>query len=155
MTNSASGTYSDVSGVRFGRLPDDLTNTFADSGNAMLLNWTGTCQINNGSNPWFRDNWREIVFYSIADGHKPVDPLLPGNCGSCITINFAGSSKTDRTFVVLVAGRSLPTQGRTTPAEKGSIANYLEGENVTPLDDLFESKSPTGTFNDRVRYFPD
>jgi hypothetical protein len=154
MADSASGTYDDSSGTVFGRLPDDFTNTSADSGGPMLSNWTGTCLV-NGSNPWFINNWREIVLYSLADGYKPVNPLVPGNCGTCITVNLATSARTNRAFAVLVAGRSLTGQSRATTAEKGTIANYLEGDNATPLDGSFQSLTATSTFNDRLRFFPE
>jgi hypothetical protein len=57
-----------------------------------------------------------------------------------------------------MARKRLPAipggQPRTTSAEKGSIANYLEGQNSTPLDDMFERNSITSSFNDATLFAP-
>ena len=154
MSNSASGNYGDVSGTLFGRLPNDFSNTTADSGATMLFNWTGVCMF-NGSNSWFNDNWREIVLYALADSFKPATPLNPAACGACLTIKTTGAPLTNRSFVVLVAGRVLSGQSRSTVAEKSTVAQYLELENSSPLDGIFETKAPSaGIFNDRIRFFP-
>jgi hypothetical protein len=154
---SVAGSYNDVSGSRFGRLPDDFTNTVTDSSMAcllppMLANWTGACLINSG-NPWFLDNWREIVFFAVADSHKPACPN-PAACGSCLTVNRPGGALANRQFAVFVAGRPVPGQVRATLADKALVSNYLELQNATPLDDLFETGNPAVNFNDRVRYHP-
>lgn len=155
VVNSGLGVYDDVSNTRFGRIPDAFVNTVVDSGDAMLSNWTGTCLINSG-NPWFTDNWRELVFFAIADGYKPVDPLVAGVCGPCISVTRDPPSPTltNRSFVVIVSGRALGTLVRSTSAQKGDITNYLESQNSTPADDVFQIGSPTGSFNDRLRYYP-
>ncbi len=161
LANSAGGNYAGVSGSLFGRLPDSFADTVTDSTcppppppalPPMLSNWTGTCMINSG-NLWF-NNWREVVFFAIANGFKPACPSVAAACGACITVNRTGLALTNRSLVVLVAGRALPGLTRTTVAEKGNVANYLELENSTPGDSIFEMGTTTSTFNDRLRYSP-
>lgn len=149
---AASPSYDDVSGSRFGRLPDTFNNTVIDSGASPMKNgWTTLCKLNVGT--WW-SNWRELVFYAVADAYKPTSMPLP-SCGLCLAVN-PPSVAADKSFVVVVARRSLPGggQSRTTNAQKGAIANYLESQNATPLDDLFEQNSTTATFNDATLFAP-
>lgn len=150
--------YSDVSGSRFGRIPDTpFTNTNIDSGGLMDTSWSGNCNIASASGWWFDNNWKEMVFYALADAYKPVDPMTAPSCGTCLTVN-APSATTNKQIVVLVAGRRLAGvvggQPRTTDTDKGTIANYLENENSTPGDDIFERNLITSTFNDATAFSP-
>lgn len=152
---SAGGSYLDTTNTRFGRLPNDLTNTVASSGGSpMKDNWTTSCNINLGS--WWL-NWRDLVFYAVADAYKPQPiPPLP-SCGSCVVVNLP-SPANNKQAAVFVAGRRLSGvavgQPRTSAADKGTIANYLENQNATPLDDVFEQSKTTSTFNDTTSFTP-
>lgn len=161
---SGGGTYSDTAGTLFGRIPDLMCSTGGDGVTlpcntppagtipGMLTAWGGVANCNIGSS-WFLNNWREQVFFAVADAYKPA-PGVP-SCGACVTVNNAGMpAATNRQVVVLVAGQTLAGQARTTPAQKGNVANYLELENSSPLDGVFETRAASSTFNDRVRYVP-
>jgi hypothetical protein len=120
----------------------------------MKNGWTSPCNLNFGT--WW-NNWRESVFYAVADAYKPQPiPPLP-SCGPCLVVNLP-SPAANKQAAVFVAGRRLPGvaggQPRTSAANKGSIANYLENQNATPLDDVFERSKTTSTFNDTTSFTP-
>lgn len=149
--------YADVSGSRFGRIPDTpFTNTNTDSIGLMGNIWHGNCNIASSSGWWFDNNWKEMVFYALADAYKPVDPMTVPSCGTCLTVN-APSATANKQIMVLVAGRRLAGvaggQPRTTDTDKGTIANYLENENANG-DDIFERSAITSTFNDATAFSP-
>jgi hypothetical protein len=104
----------------------------------MLSNWGSipSCTLNDA---WFRDNWREQVFYAIADAYKP-GVGLPA-CGLCLKVG----SNSNRQVAVLVGRQALAGQDH---ADKAVIGNYLEGENATPYDNTFEINATSLTFND-------
>jgi len=153
MTASAGGNYSDTTNTRFGRLPSTVSNTVTDSGSSPMKNgWTSSCKLNSGT--WW-NNWREVVFYAVADAYKPKPiPPLP-SCGACLTVN-PPSATANKQFAVFMASRRLPGvsggQPRVSNADKSTITNYLEDQNATPLDDVFTKKTPSATFNDYVLY---
>lgn len=158
---SAFPSYSDSSNVRFGRIPDTpFGNTQTDSGTLHKMDdhWTGNCNIVSNSGWW--PNWKEMVFYAVADAFKPVNldaPPVPapgcGLTGTCLTVN-PPSASANKQVVVLVAGRRLSGQTRSINAYKVVISNYLEDQNATPVDDIFERSSTTSTFNDAAVYAP-
>lgn len=155
--------YSDASGARFGRIPDTpFVNTKVDSGTIMDDSWTGNCNINSTSGWWL--NWKEMVFYAVANAYKPVDLSIPsvpapgcGVTGTCLTVN-PPSATANKQVAVLVAGRRLPGvaggQPRISNADKGNIPNYLENQNATPADDIFERSLVGPAFNDVTSFTP-
>lgn len=156
---SSAPNYNDVSGFRFGRVPGTpFLQTQATSANVMGGSWAG-CNFASLSGWWL--NWREMVFYAFADAFKPVPPVMPvplcGTTGTCLTVN-PPSSTVDKIAVVFVAGRRLASvaggQPRATDPDKGTIANYLEGQNTTPLDDTFERNQINPMFNDATSLTP-
>lgn len=157
---SAAPNYSDASGSRFGRIPDTLfTATKSDSGNVMDDSWTGNCRIISSSGWWL--NWKEMVFFSLADAYKPVPAPMPvpacGTTGTCLTVN-PPSATANKQVSVFVAGRRLAGvasgQPRTSNNDKGTITNYLENQNATPSDGTFERNAITPTFNDATAFAP-
>lgn len=139
--------YNDVSNRIFGRIPDQtFDNTKADSGDNMTDVWGANCSIQYGS--WWL-NWKEMVFYGLADAYKPVDPPnTTAACGTCLTVN-PPSATADKRIVIIVAGRTLPTQVRISNADKGNLNNYLESSNSTGASPFAQS-TPSATFNDAV-----
>lgn len=153
---AAPPSYADTSGSRFGRLPDTpFSRTKADSGNVMDDDLTAECKINSLSGWWL--NWKEIVFYALADAYKPATPMTAPGCGACLAVN-PPSAMADKQVAVFVAGRQLAGvsggQPRASNADKGAIANYLEIENSTPADDTFCRHAVTPTFNDATAFLP-
>lgn len=156
---SAAPSYSDTSVSRFGRIPDTLfAATKSDSGNVMDDSWTGNCRITSSSGWWL--NWKELVFYAVADAYKPVLAPMPPACGTtgtCLTVN-PPSATANKQVAVFVAGRRLAGvasgQPRTSNNNKGTITNYLENQNSTPSDGTFERNAITPTFNDATTFAP-
>jgi len=109
-------------------------------------------------------NWKETVFYGVASAYQPtfdvlgVSALPPPSCGSCLTVNTPSSVQTNKKFVAMVAGKRLSIvaggQPRTTVPDKGTAANYLEGENdwTTGAADTFAQQPATSNFNDYLLF---
>lgn len=155
MASSAAGNYNDTANTLFGRIPNLMCNSGGEgvaelacspgaappitgTNPGMLSNWGAipSCTVNDA---WFRDNWREQVFYAIADAYKP-GVGVPA-CGSCLKVGSASN----RQVAVLVGRQALAGQDR---AAKAVIGNYLEGENATPYDSTFEINATSLNFND-------
>ncbi len=164
IVTSGGGNFNDTAGTLFGRLPDLMCNTGGDGITlpcntpppgtvpGMLTTWGGVPNC-NVTNSWFLNNWREQVFFAVANAYKPAGGIP--SCGACITVNTDSSPPVlNRRAIVLVAGSPLTGQMRMTAAQKGTVTNYLEMENSSPLDGVLETRTPSGVFNDRVRYFP-
>ena len=152
LDSSAPPNYTDATDVRFGRIPDSpFSNTQTSSGSTMDTNWPGACKITSNSGWWL--NWKEMVFYGVADAYKPSNatnlPMSPA-CPSCLKVN-PPSATADKRVVVIVAGKMLPGQSRTINADKGNAANYLEGGNESGID-MYTSGNTTPTFNDYLFY---
>lgn len=141
-------TYADTSGQLFGRLPDTpFDNTHTDN-SSMGTSWPGLpCKIISNSGWWL--NWKELVFFAIDDEYKPTGTAAP--CGTCLTVN-PPSTSSDKKVVVMVAGKGLPGQTRSTnnPAHKGNVTNYLEAPNNGGVS--FAQQRATSLFNDVVVY---
>lgn len=155
LASSAAGNYNDTANTLFGRIPDLMCNTGGEgaleaacspgssppitgTNPGMVSNWGGipSCTIND---PWYRDNWREQVFYALADAYKPG--VGTPACGLCLTIGAI----TNRQVAVLVGRQPLSGQNH---ADKANIGNYLEGGNATPYDAVFEANAVSLSFND-------
>lgn len=151
LSGSTAPSYSDDSGTRFGRLPDTFSGTVADSAGSMKSGWTTSCNINLGT--WM-NNWKEMVFYGLADAYKPVNPLLTPdgnacvNANACLTVN-PPSTTADKKFVVIVAGKKLAGQIRSNNADKGNLGNYLETPNSGGTTTFSQDASST-IFNDTL-----
>lgn len=145
--------YTDSSNQLFGRIPDNpFNNTVNDSNDQMNDTWMGNCNINSSSGWWL--NWKEVVFYGLSDAYKPVDPLLLpaanvcASVGACLSVN-PPSATADKKFAVVVAGRKLTGQVRTSNADKGTLNNYLEAPNNGGAT-VFSQGAFSAIFNDTV-----
>lgn len=141
--------FSDDDEDRFGRVPDtpfSKTEDKLDTAGGDV--WTAECAISSAAGWWL--NWKDIVFYGVADEYEP-DDSAPSGCGSgsCLTVS-PPSATANKRAVVIIAGRALPTQTRTGTG-KNAITAYLELENSDNDDDFTQAK-PTATFNDRLFY---
>lgn len=156
LPSSAGGTYDDVANTLFGRVPSLMCGTGGDSvtppcnamplgtSPGMLTTWGSVpnCYVGN---TWFTSNWREQVFYAIADGYKPG--IGAPSCGSCLTVDTV----TGRQVAVLVARKITGGQSRTTAADKANASQYLEDVNNTG-GNAYVTQSVLPGFNDLLRY---
>jgi len=103
------------------------------------------------SNNWFQANgWREVMFYAVANACT-VGTFSCNGSGYLTLNNPAGTTLSNQKVVVIATGSALstttPAQARSSTALKTSISNYLEDENLSPLDDIY-TKSAAIPFND-------
>jgi hypothetical protein len=199
---SASGDYSSVQNERFGRMPDSFAQTLlglisptsmaiadiilrgvvttvctTSPSTCMSNNWPNAsvsypCNITTGS--WWR-NWKEQVFYGVADAYKPaatvqilppaVTTPAPAPCDGiagnydCLAVSPPTANTVDnKRFVVIVSGKRLSSvsggQPRSSLADKQNPANYLEDENGnnTGTSNIYGQQLPTATFNDTLLF---
>jgi len=161
---TSSPSYGDRTDYVFGRVPDTPFNdTQDDSGGDMRDTWMGDCNISSNSGWWL--NWKEQVFYGLANAYKPVDPLTTPSANACDAAGQCLSLTTPtgivkKKFVVIVAGKKLTGKTRSNDTDKGTFSNYLESPNPTPVYDSANPSIPTptaftqaqtsATFNDTV-----
>ena len=98
---------------------------------------------------WFTSNqWYRQSYYAVSQNYLPgASPSPPCTAGTtCLTVNNLPAPNNNKQAILVFAGRALDGQAR-----PGTLANYLEGQNATPADLIFEHRSgvPT-TINDRV-----
>ena len=168
MSASAGGVYTSAFNTRAGRIPDSFDYSLIGTGGpvisffcsllplqCMQSSWPGSCSIITGS--WWT-NWKDLVFYSVADAYKPQFLGAAPSCGACLIVNMPSSVQTNKQFVVMVAGKRLSGvaggQPRATILNKSTPGNYLEGENdwSTGVADTFSQQPATGTFNDYLLF---
>ncbi|MGH8602912.1 MAG: hypothetical protein ACREXR_09130, partial [Gammaproteobacteria bacterium] len=93
--------YLGVADIRFGRVPDPALTVAP----GMDPTWPSGCNVNAGTNWWL--NWKELIFYGVADAYKPTSPTPPSCASSsCLTVN-PPSPVADRQVVVIAAGKRL------------------------------------------------
>jgi type II secretory pathway pseudopilin PulG len=138
-------------------LPNCAENAALTSGRVPVntgAGWAATSILRGElSNNWFQLNaWREQVYYAVSPACTP----LPAPPMSCLTLNNAQVAPfSAKTLILIAAGPMLAGQVRTTNINKTQQANYLEVENVLPLDDTYIRTSPLSTLiNDRAISLP-
>jgi hypothetical protein len=103
---------------------------------------------------WFTSNqWYRQSYYAVSSG------FVPGGGGSCsqppatpppplcLTVNNLASPTNNKRAILVFAGRAL--NGSTRPS--ANLPDYLEGQNSTPADLIFEHRAGVPTaINDRV-----
>jgi len=113
----------------------------------------------SGTNPniaWFVSNqWYRQTYYAMALGYAPgvIAPGNPAGCNPptvtappCLTVNNLPGTTNNKQAILIFAGRALDNQSR-----PGTLSNYLEGQNATPNDLIFEHRTGVATtINDRV-----
>jgi len=95
--------------------------------------------------------WYRQTYYAISPGFAPGGG---GSCNplpatpSCLTVNNLPAPTNNKQAILVFFGRALDGQTRPVP---GTLANYLEGQNATPADLIYEHRAGTPTtINDRV-----
>lgn len=149
--------YSDVAATRFGRLPVDLSATPPPGASQALTgvsSWGSNCPLHCSSRPncnksWLKD-WREHLFYGVSQRHAPDgDAGTATPVGPLLTVTLAdGTVQTDAPAVVILSGKVLGTQVRTTITAKNTLANYVEGTNAIGSS-TFDARQGA-TLNDQV-----
>jgi hypothetical protein len=113
----------------------------------------------NPSGAWFISNqWYRQTYYAVSPGFVPGGVPLgnPAACSSppatpppplCLTVNNLPAPTNNKQAILVFAGRAL----NGSPRPSGIPANYLEGQNATPADLIFEHRAGVPTaINDRV-----
>jgi hypothetical protein len=155
---AASASTNDQTDTLFGRLPGTIpfpagyfNNTTTSSALTMPDKWPINCALMKGA--WW-NNWREQVFYAVADAYKPgIGPPIGCGAGSCLSVN-PPSAVADKELVVLVAGKRLSSVAGGQPrsgANTQNPINYFEGNYTLPA---FTKQSSSTTFNDTVVFYP-
>ena len=123
--------------------------------NNLSPDWSSTSILRGTkNNNWFQQNgWRELVFYAVAPacGTGYIDC---NGGGGLLTLNSALESSSTKQAIVITAGRSIGTQSRTSTSAKQSEVNYLDGENYSPLDNVYVRANTSSDFNDRALSIP-
>lgn len=109
-------------------------------------------------NNWFQQNgWRELVFYARA----PACMESTKNCTGAgfLTLNGALTpqalpSAGPKQVVLISGGSALPGQLRATSIDKSIVSNYLEDENLLPLDDIYARYRQDLNKNDMIISIP-
>ena len=118
--------------------------------------WGATSVLRGVSNSnWFQLNaWREIIYYATA----PACITGTTNCDGAgfLTLNNAQILPIiNKQLVIVATGIGIGGQSRVANVNKIVEANYLEGDNLTPLDDIYTRTKPlTSINNDRAMSLP-
>ena len=105
----------------------------------------------NATTGWFvRNRWHQVTYYAVSPGYSPDGwgwCATPPDTPSCIRVTNAPSVDGNRAALAF-AGRSL--SGTARPNDQ--IGDFLEGTNAAGVgtDYIFETRTQTRTFNDRV-----
>lgn len=151
---SADAYWDDATDGLSGRFPyriDTTATLVANPSSSTLAALSCPFRTGNADENWWK-NWKDHLFYALGAEFKPTAPSpSPGACGTgCLRVNGTGG----QIAVMIFAGKRLAGQTRSTDAAKGSLANYLEGRNLTNHPNAsgngdYERISPaTPAFND-------
>jgi hypothetical protein len=108
------------------------------------------------ASPWttsswlFTNKWYQDAYYALSSGYAINGA---GSCGGagppCVTINNTAAVGNNKEAVVITTGRALPGQRARPVALPASPGDFLEAENQTPADLVFERNLRTSAFNDQ------
>jgi len=101
---------------------------------------------------WFiTQQWYRQTYYAVSPAYLPGGT---GTCNalpatpSCLTVNNLASPNNNKRAILIFTGRTLDSANA---RPSSSLLHYLEGENVTPDDYIFEHHAGTATtINDRI-----
>jgi type II secretory pathway pseudopilin PulG len=124
---------------------DGLSNFPCDSATTQII----------GRFPWrtlriedLRDGSAERLWYTVSNNFKNDPPVAPLNSNTPGQLTVTGTSPaTNVIAIVFAAGSALPGQNRNA-ANVNNIAHYLEGENSSGANTIFETGMPNG--NDQL-----
>lgn len=107
------------------------------------------------SGNWFQANaWREVVFYTVATAC--TDGTSNCTSGDLTLNNPSGTALNNQKVIVIATGSALAPPQTRDNSDKVLLSNYLEDENLMPLDNLYtkNSASPSAPFNDIATSIP-
>jgi hypothetical protein len=96
---------------------------------------------------WFTKNdWHKLTYFAIAPGFA-ASGARSCTAPNCLTItNLSPTPNNNKRAILILAGRPIGVQIRSS----GTLSNYLESENLSPIDSIFVTLKPSREFNDRV-----
>ena len=104
---------------------------------------------------WFLNNgWDRFVYYSVAravTSDPGSDVCTSGVFTDCLTVNGLPSPANNKRLVLTLMGPRA-SAGQTWPGS--SVSQYLEAQNSTPADRIYEVKPVDTAFNDRIATCP-
>ncbi len=98
-----------------------------------------------GGDEWYLDNrWHRLIYAAVAPGYAPGGPndCTPG----CLTLVNGPPSIDNKPALLIMPG--TPLAG---PRPSPRLGDYLEGDNASPGDDVFEANLAGPAFNDTLR----
>lgn len=104
----------------------------------------------DATNSWFQQNaWREVVYYGVSSACAEGT----ANCveGNLTLVNALTSPTYNKKVIIIATGKAIGTQSR---AIKTAESDYLEGENLSPLDNVYIRTVPGNTINDLAISIP-
>ena len=140
----------DQPGITAGRIPaNPATPWFSQS--LLRGSATGTTKLRGASisnTNWFqRNGWRELIYYAVD-----ANCTLPTCAGGSVAIHDPAFGSRLHRAVLVSAGRALPGQLRASNANRTAESNYLEGENLSPLDNVVAASPPIGIPDNDIAY---
>ncbi|MFA5914617.1 MAG: hypothetical protein WC830_13775 [Burkholderiales bacterium] len=130
-----------------------LRSTTSNRTVILKITWSGSTSqyLTRPSSPstpntdWFFDNeWYKFTYYSLSTGYAPGKGASCGGVSpACLTLKSIAS---DKHAILVLAGSANATQTR----PSSNLSDYLEDENLTPADGIFESKTRSDSFNDKI-----
>jgi hypothetical protein len=104
---------------------------------------------------WFVGNaWDRFTYYAITPA-ATVNPggstcIPTGTITDCLTVTGMPAPANNKRLVLTLMGRPIPPADGTT----ANPADYMELQNASPTDRVFETQPVTATFNDRIATCP-
>ena len=96
-----------------------------------------------------RNNWHHLTYVAYSSDDSPGTTTDCTTGTNCLTLAGTGNPSNNKSAMVLMAGRALSTQDRSSIA--GNPDLYFENENNSGSDDLFERNELSPSFNDQIR----
>ena len=134
-----------------------LTSDADTTGTLAANNLLYDLDVDDGELPqWFVGNgWQELIYLSYASGEPvPGSTVVGQDCntlpGSCLTVVADGLTNTATARAVAISAGVDLTPGAS-PRPNGTLTDYFEGENSSPIDDAFIKNDITIANNDQTR----
>jgi hypothetical protein len=113
---------------------------------------TASCTPTSGSPTiptWLFDDtiagndWHKVAYYAVAEEYAPGGDHTC-TTSPCLTVNGQNGGN-DKRALITMAGRAIAGAH-----PSGVLSDYLEGENQTTGDHIFENQTRSATFNDQI-----